>query len=146
MIKMTWYINTPNNYSDNWDIIESFDTKEETIEYGVYEYKAHLDGALTELFDDDYNKTSIFEIGEGKPFVPYVDSDLIIEQVAEQASWQCGEIGDEWLNWNDITKEQRKELQDNMQKTFDEWLRKHSLEPTFFNVIHIEEIDAKDYL
>ena len=146
MIKMTWYINTPNNYSDNWDIIESFDTKEEAIEYGVYEYKAHLNGVLTELFDDDYNKTSIFEIGEGKPFVPYVDSDWIIEQVAEEASCQCGEIGDEWLNWNDITEEQRKELQDNMQKTFDEWLEKHNLEPTFFNVIHVEEIDAKDYL
>lgn len=147
---MTWYINSANNYNDNWDIREEFDTKEEAIEYGIQEYKDYLAGISTELFDNDYNypdpPSSCFEVGEGKPFVPYVDSDWIIEQVVEQASWQCGEIGDDWLRWDTITKEQLEELQNNMQKMFDEWLKKHGLEPTFYNIVNIEEIDAKNYV
>lgn len=33
-----------------------------------------------------------------------------------------------------------------MQKVFDEWLEKYDFEPTFYNVINIEQIDAKDYV
>lgn len=147
---MSWYVNPVPNIDDVWCITDEFDTKEEAIAYGVEEYKQHLAGVSTELFDNDYNypdpPTSIFEVGEGVGFVPFVDTDWIIEQVAEQASWQCGEIGDDWLRWDTITKEQQEELQDNVQKVFDEWLKKYNLEPTFYNVIHIEEIDAKDYM
>ena len=147
---MSWYVNPVPNIDDCWRITDEFETKEEAIEYGVQEYKNHLAGILTELFDNDYNHpdppTSFFEVGESKAFVPYVDSDWIIEQVAEQADWQCGEIAQDWLQWDTITEEQREELQNNMQRVFDEWLKKHSLEPTFYNIIHIEEIDAKDYL
>lgn len=147
---MSWYVNPVPNIGDTWDIAYEFDTKEEAIEYGIQEYKDHLAGNLTELFDNDYNypdpSISLFEVGEGKDFVPYVDSDLIIEQIAEQASWQCGEAGDDWLRWDTITKEQQEELQKNMQNVFDDWLKKYNLEPTFYNVINIEEIDAKNYV
>ena len=33
-----------------------------------------------------------------------------------------------------------------MQNVFDEWLKKHDLEPTFYNIVNIEEIDAKNYV
>ena len=79
-------------------------------------------------------------------FIPEVYADLILEQVVEQADYQCGEASEDWLRWDTITKEQLKELQDNMQKVFDEWLKKHDLEPTFYNIINIEEIDAKNYV
>ena len=79
-------------------------------------------------------------------FIPEVYADLILEQVVEQADYQCGEVSEDWLRWDAITKEQLKELQDNMQKVFDEWLKKHELEPTFYNIVNIEEIDAKNYV
>lgn len=79
-------------------------------------------------------------------FIPEVYADLILEQVVEQADYQCGEASEDWLRWDTITKEQLKELQDNMQKVFDEWLKKHGLEPTFYNIVNIEEINAKNYV
>ena len=147
---MTWYVNPMPNISDTWDIMEKFDTKEEAIEYGIQEYKNHLAGISTELFDNDYNypdpPSSWFEVGERMDFIPEVYADLILEQVVEQADCQCGEVSEDWLRWDTITKEQLKELQDNMQNVFDEWLKKHDLEPTFYNIVNIEEIDAKNYV
>ena len=147
---MSWYINPVSNIDDCWRVTDEFDTKEEAIAAGVHEYQLHLQGAPTELFDNDYNypdpPTSLFEIGEALKFVPLIDSDWIIEQVTEQADWQCGEIAEDWLQWDAITKEQREELQENVQKVFDDWLKKHNLEPTFYNVVNIEIIDAKDYV
>lgn len=149
-MKMAWYQNPADNPSDTWYSLDAFDTKEEAIEDGIQQYKEHLAGISTELFDNDYSypesPSGWFEVGERKDFVPYVDSDLIIEQVAEQASWQCGEIGDDWLNWDTVTEEARKELEENINKVFDDWLKKHSLEPTFFNIVNIEKINVKDYL
>lgn len=147
---MTWYVNPMPNIGDTWDITENFDTKKEAIEYGIQEYKNHLAGISTELFDNDCNypdpPSSWFEVGERMDFIPEVYADLIIEQVVEQADYQCGEVSEDWLRWDTITKEQLKELQDNMQNVFDEWLKKHDLEPTFYNIVNIEEIDAKNYV
>lgn len=147
---MTWHVNPVPNIDDTWHIVDEFDTKEAAIAHGVQEYKNHLEGTWTELFDNDYNypdpPTSLFEVGERLDFVPHVDVDMILDDVVEQASWQCGEAGDDWLRWGDVTKKQQAELQENMQKVFDEWLKKYNNEPTFYNIIHIEEIDAKDYV
>lgn len=86
---MSWYINPVPNIGDCWCITDKFDTKEEAIAAGVYEYQLHLQGVSTELFDNDYNypdpPTSLFEVGEDLKFAPMVDSDWIIEHVAEQA-------------------------------------------------------------
>lgn len=150
---MSWYVNP---IDGAWDIMEEFDTKEKAIEYGVQEYKDHLAGISTELFDlrelfnDVHNypdhPSGWFEVGERMDFIPEVYADLIIDQVVEQAYCQCGEISEDWLRWDTITEEQLKELQGNMQKVFDEWLKKHDLEPTFYNIVNIEEIDANNYV
>lgn len=129
-----------------WYDTHEFDTKEEAIKYGIQQYKDFLIDVMEDASMYGYSPcvpSSLFEVGEKSSFAPHIDVDMILDDVVEQATWQCGEIADDWLSWDTITKAQEEELQNNMQNVFDEWLKKHHLEPTFYNVINIEEIDAK---
>lgn len=143
---MGWYINASSS-PDGW-YSDEFDTMEEAINEGVDEYRLHLQGVSTELFDNDSyypdEATGVFEVGERLDFSPVLYPEDVIEYVTEQASWQCGDVADSWLY--SLTDEELQDLQNNMEHTFDDWLKKYNLEPTFFNIINIKKIDANDYL
>lgn len=47
-----------------------------------------------------------------------------IQEYKDHLAGISTEIAEDWLRWDTITKEQLEELQDNMQKMFDEWLKK----------------------
>lgn len=140
-----WYNNRCDN--DIW-YGDSFASREEAIADGVRQYNDALNNIGTELFDDDYpeSPSGIFHVGESMPFIPTIDAVQIIEHLQEDADYQCGEVAEDFLDWNYITDEQVADLQDNLQRELDAWLKRHKLTPGFYQIINIEKIDAKDYI
>lgn len=145
---MGWCVKLDVN-DEIWYDTHEFDTKEEAIKYGIQEYEDFLMDEIVSASMDNRHPcvvSSLFEVGEKSSFTPYIYIGMILDDVVEQAMGQCGEVADGWLDWDIVTKEQEEELQNNMQKVLDEWLKKYDFEPTFYNIINIEEIDAKDYV
>lgn len=136
-----------NNIDDIWWGYDEFDTKEDAIENGVQQYIDAMNGYSSDLFyDDDPDSPlcSVFCVGEQEKFVPYVDADVLIEDIQMRALDYGGEYAEEYLE--DVTKEDKEELQRELQNVFDSWANRHRYNPGFFTIINIEEIDAKDYL
>lgn len=138
-------------WEDDWyDSYNKYATREEAIADGIQQYRDAVNGLASTLYDefDEDDTPSIFYIGKFYPFVPTIDIDRIIEDVADDAYDECyeGAMGTEFLEWNTLKQEWLDELQKQMQDVFDNWLKKYHLYPTFGNVVSIEEIDAKDYV
>lgn len=59
-----------------------------------------------------------------------LSADTLIEDI------QCqDEFSGEWAqDWPNNTEDQLKELEENLQKVFGEWLDKHDLRPKFYNI------------
>ena len=145
---MKSWCNNPMCKDDDWTYADSFDTREEAVQDGIEQYKEALDGNSTKLFDLDYPDapSGRFQIGYVKPYTPIIDVENIIERLQQQASDECGEYGWDFLNWTEITRPIEEDLRENLQRELDAWLKRYHLEPTFFTVENVENIDARDYL
>lgn len=113
--------------SEIW-IGEEFDTKEQAIKF-----------AKKEIEEDDLGVTN-FEVGQiTEATVSGVDIDLLLENVAENTTCEIGEIGDDYLD--DVTKEDREELEESLNEVLFKWIHKHNYEPSFFKIENIENIE-----
>lgn len=92
--------------------------------------------ALKEAIGDEDDREQFF-IGQCKAFVPGIRPASIIEQLKEDASEECGEHGDDWLD--SVTREQEKELGDLLQMALLAWIQKNKLEPWFYSIHNVRE-------
>ena len=136
--------------NDWYDSYNKYATREEVIADGIQQYKDAVNGLASTLYSefDEEDIPSIFYIGKFYPFIPTIDIDRIIEDVADDAYSKCyeGAMGTEFLRWDILKQECLDELQKQMQDVFNNWLTKYHLYPTFGHVASIEKINVKDYI
>jgi hypothetical protein len=78
-------------------------------------------------------------IHTGRNVVPdrRVCADSVIEQVALHTTEESGDWSDGYLCG--VSKEATQELEEELQKVWDKWEKKHQLEPTWYNVTDAQE-------
>lgn len=109
---------------------EEFDTKEEAVKE-----------AKKEIEEEGLDNIS-FEIGQiAQAFVSGVDVDYILENVAENTTNEVGEVGEDYLE--DVTKEDRDELEEKLNEVLFKWIKEHNYEPSFFKIENIEKIEVE---
>ncbi len=87
-----------------------------------------------ECFDPD---VKFVYIGEFKEYEPYVDIEYVIERMEENAYDAVGEFSEDWLN--DMTHEEKKELQKIINKTIVNYLKDKGHMPNFGTVEEYKE-------
>lgn len=122
MNKEKWMYQLGN--SDIWNG-EEFETKEEALKEGMKER------GLNERL-----RTGQQESVE----ISGIDVDLLLENVAENTVCEVGEVGEDFLM--DVSKEEQKELEEELNKVFFEWVNKYGYNPSFFKIVNIEEIEG----
>jgi hypothetical protein len=85
---------------------------------------------------------SSFRIGKKIPVgVPTLDIDSILESAYEQVYDQVGECAEGFLD--DVTPEQQKELKEQLNDVFFNWIVKHKLEPNCYTIINDEVVEVE---
>lgn len=97
--------------------------------YGSIE-EALKDAKKDATFRDD-KPTHCF-IGEQVEFQPKIDADMIIDQLKDSADDFAYEYADDYLVG--ISEETKKQLEESMQKVFEEWAEKTANKPEFFQI------------
>lgn len=85
---------------------------------------------------------SSFRIGKKIPVgVPTLDIDSILESAYNQVYDEVGECAEGFLD--DVTKEQQRELEEQLNEVFYNWVIKHKLQPNCYTVTNEEIIEVK---
>lgn len=106
---------------------DAFDTKEEAITDGKECAK-------------DEEKDCIY-IGQIKLVgLPVIDAETILEQLGEQVYDEVGEVAEDYLI--NVPKEAVQELEEALNKVFEEWATKHKQYPSFYTLHNIERISV----
>lgn len=85
---------------------------------------------------------SSFRIGQKIPVgVPTLDIDSILEGAYDQVYDEVGEVAEGFLD--DVTKEQQKELEEQLNDVFYNWIIKYNLQPNCYTIINDEVIEVK---
>lgn len=102
--------------------------------------------SINECIDEAIaDETDTIALGYAKPYeVEYIDGDLIIEWLQEQAYDEFGEVTEDWLDY--ITKEQREDLNNRLLKVVLEWLKDCKEQPTFYRVEPFDELTIQEAL
>lgn len=108
-----------------WEYSEEFDTKEQAIESAKE--------------DEEIECSTVFIGKKTEPAICGIDIDSILENIAEGSTIGLDGYGEDFLE--DISKEHLDELEDKLNNVFLEWMNKHNYNPTWFEVIDVEEVD-----
>jgi hypothetical protein len=118
---------------DIWSSGEDFDTKEEAIETGVKEAKDIME---VEQFDSYY-----FWVGQIQEYVPCINAYSVLDNLAENACEQCGEVAEDYLY--PVSKEEIHKLEDMLNEALKKWMKETNNEPTFYSIINVEKINVR---
>jgi len=97
--------------------------------------EAALEEAAAEYPEQEAFWTGLIVRPNVKAWLPDVDHQ--IEAMQERAWEEAGEISETFME--DVTKDQRKELQAEMDAVMLAWMARHNLEPRFWLVEQVEE-------
>jgi hypothetical protein len=114
--------------SDCWQC-DWFDTKEEAINAGREESKE---------LDLDIEQ---FRVGQLSKYFPRVDFDYIVENAAEQAYDDCGEIAESWLEQKYLDKNVVTKYNEKLNALFYEFLAETNEIPSFGRIVNIEIVN-----
>lgn len=130
---MLWSWNEAND--ENWTH-GTFDTKEEAI-YDALGCKEWIERSLST------NNPTIY-IGECElvPLRTDVDPDRIMEELDEA---YCDDSGCDTYIYEGVTDEERKWLEDKLSELMFEFHQKIGLNPGWFEVVAMEEVNLNDY-
>jgi hypothetical protein len=129
MKNMQWGYNI-NNY-DVWQC-SWFDSREEAIQ-----------AAKDEILENELDREE-FQIGQLSKYEPSVYLDITIENAAEQAYDDCGEISESWLNFKYISKEVLEKYNAKLNTLFNEFLVEANEVPDFGQIINVEVIKVDE--
>lgn len=117
-----------------------FDEDAEWWDNGEYDTIAQcIEAAREEMI---VGKDDVVYIGEVVPYEPEIDADDVLERLKDNAYNQCGEVADTWLTYGkdeDYGDEEETELSNALTQVLRDWLKKHNLEPNFYEIHHIRE-------
>ena len=129
MKKEDWIVELTESNNEIWSADIECYSRENAIEEGMKEAKE--EGLKS------------FRIGRKE----YVDmakiyADTIIENAQEQLYDEVGEVSEAYLDC--VTKEQEKELEEELNKVFHNWHKKHRLFPGCYKVLNDEVIEVNE--
>lgn len=128
MKKEEWIVELTENDYEIWSSDIDCNSKEEAIEKGM------------EAAKEEGLKS--FRIGRQEYCsIATIDAGTIIENAQEQLYEEAGEVSETYLEG--ITKEQEKELEEELNKVFYNWHKKHKLFPNCYKVLNDEVIEVK---
>lgn len=108
---------------------EFFETKESAIEEG-----------LSVHGEDEWSSEKELSVGTFVPYKPFIDVDGLIERWQEDVYDNYSECRGYDAYLEDVTDEQSKELQDELNKVLQEWIKKHKLEANFGEIHNVEVV------
>lgn len=109
---------------------EFFETKESAIEEG-----------LSVHGEDEWSSEKQLSVGVFVPYKPSINVDGLIERWQEDAYDDYYECGGSSIYLDSVTDEQSKELQDELNKVLQEWIKKYNLEANFGEVHNVEVVE-----
>ncbi len=112
------------------DMSEFFETKEDAISEG-----------LSVHGEDEWSSEKELSVGIFVPYKPFINVDGLIERWQEDVYDDYSECRGYDTYLEDITDEQTKELQDELNKVLQEWIKKHNLEANFGEIHNVEFIE-----
>ena len=105
-----------------------YKTKEEAIKEGIKEAK--------------YIKNKHIYIEEAvQDTIPVIDVDTVIENIQDDMCEAYGEFAEGYLNC--VKSEQALDLEKKLNAVLQEWLKNNNLEPNFYHIIQVEEIEVR---
>ena len=127
-MKENWIVELTEIDYEIWDSDIECNSREEAIKEGMK--RAKKEGLKS------------FKIGRIIPCrIPNVDTDWLLEKAQEQLYDEAGELADVYLD--SMTKEEFKELDKLLNEVFQQWHKKHKLEPNCYKIINDEIIEVK---
>lgn len=109
---------------------EFFETKEDAITEG-----------LSVHGEDEWSSEKELSVGIFVPYKPFIDVDELIERWQEDVYDGYSECRGYDTYLEDIIDEQTKELQDELNKVLQEWIKKYNLEANFGEIHNVEFIE-----
>ena len=85
-------------------------------------------------------------VGEAVFWEPYVSADLILEQLAEDAYEECGEVAEDWNAYDYKSEEGRKsldELSDKLTEIVKQWLKDNGTYPEFYMIKNVRVVEVE---
>lgn len=127
-MKENWTVELTEIDCEIWDSDIECNSKEEAIKEGIK--CAKEDGLKS------------FRIGRVIPCgIPNIDTGWLLEKAQEQLYDEVGELADVYLD--SMTKEEFEELDKLLNEVFQQWHKKHKLEPNCYKIINDEVIEVK---
>lgn len=109
---------------------EFFKTKESAIAEGLCVHG-----------EDEWSSEKELSVGIFVPYQPYINVDELIERWQEDVYDGYSECRGYDTYLEDIIDEQTKELQDELNKVLQEWIKKYNLEANFGEIHNIEVVE-----
>lgn len=129
MKKEDWIVELTESNNEIWSADIECYSREEAIAEG-------MKGAI-----EDGLKS--FRIGRKEACgVPRICVDTIIENAQEQLYDEVGEVSETYLEY--VTKEQEKELEEQLNEVFWQWHKKYNLFPSCYKVLDDEVIEVNE--
>jgi hypothetical protein len=132
-----WIINL--NEDGTWGSLEEFDSKEEAISYGKENFEGIYEEENGEKFDLEIEK-KVFYVGQIERYVPSVCASSLVEQIAENACDEVGEVAEDYLY--DVSKEDIQLLEERLNDVLSNWIDETNNRPTFWKIVNIETVNA----
>ncbi len=94
---------------------------------------------------ENYDKEigDIIYVGEPVDFTINVDSDRVLENLEEDAFDFAGEAAESWEPLIEAKRENLDELSEQLSKVVEEWLVKHGMNPTFYQIANVRAVEIK---
>lgn len=113
-------------YEDDW--MSCDESPEEAAEFALSDYDEHQ---VSEM-----KTVTIYKgVKKQQNFEQFFDVSWLLERINENAYETCGEVADDYLMTLD------KSIEDELTTLVKRWVVKHNLEPTFFMIEDIEEVE-----
>lgn len=113
----------------------NFDREEATWNNSGESIKECIEEAR--LYAEDEGQEFVY-IGEVTNHVPTIDAERVIDNLTEQAYYECGECSEGWLDGA-----KTEELEEKLNEVLQEWLKETNQEPTFGKLEKIHRYDLK---
>jgi hypothetical protein len=132
-----WILNL--NEDGTWGSLEEFDSKEEAISYGKKNFDGIYEEENGEKLDSELEK-KVFYVGQIERYVPSVCVNSLMEQIAENAFDEVGEVAEDYLY--DVSKEDIQLLEERLNDVLSNWIDETNNKPTFWKIVNIENVNA----
>ncbi|QEL88463.1 hypothetical protein [Bacillus mycoides] len=128
---MKWMYNLDSN-NEIWTS-DKYETKEEAVQAALKDWTDRMVADRAAVDNE-------FQIGQFKQYAPWINADVLLDELYERATDECGEVAESWLSG--VPMDEGEKLQEQINKVVTEWLKEINEHPSFGSIENIETIDA----